>query len=390
MKDILENNDDLGSRMKLYEGIEAQRRLSGDLPVMIRIDGRRFSKFSKGFEKPFDQVLSKAMRATCAYLVEETQARLGYVQSDEISLVLMPRSDEDEILFSGRVQKLASVCAAMATARFTQALLPTHADKLASDMPVFDARVWQVPSAYEAVNSVLWRVFDAQKNGVSAACRSIATPAEMKGLSSEMMIDLMASRGLEFYLDIQTEDRLGMIFQKKNVQTYLEDHVLQRIPADRRPEDGIVTRSIMSTCSGQEFLDSPDRLDFVFSDKLPLPVDPDQMKQVIVVRKDLKMRRGKENVQHGHAAQFCSIENLNDPRVQAWMHSNSAKISVSVEGEAELIEIMARARNAGLLVTPVVDHGLTEFAGVQTLTCAAIGPDLNDRVNAITGHLKLR
>lgn len=383
-------DDDLGARMKRYEGVEAKRCLSGALPVMIRIDGRRFSKFTKGFKKPFDKGLSEAMQATCAYLVEETQARIGYVQSDEISLVLLRRSEEDEILFRGRVQKLASICAAMATAKFTQTMMVMHAEKIAAELPVFDARVWQVPSLVEAMNAILWRVLDARKNGVNVTCRSVATSAEMQGLSSAQMIDLMADRGIDFHKDIPVEDRLGVFMRKQLMEARLEDKVLARIPVHKRPQDGLVTRSVMTTASGREFLDAEDRLAFIFGEELPEEVEPAEMKQVIVVRKDLKMRRGKENAQNGHAAQVSTVNNLNDPRVQLWMQQNYAKVSVSVDSEEELIDIMARAGRAGLLVTPITDHGRTEFKGEHTLTCVAIGPDSPDRIDPITGHLNLR
>jgi PTH2 family peptidyl-tRNA hydrolase len=376
--------------MKLQEGMEAQRRLSGDLPILIRIDGRRFSKFSRSFKKPFDAVLSNAMIDTCAYLLEETQARVGYVQSDEITLVLLRRSDEDQILFNGRVQKLASICAAMATAKFTQALLPTHADKIAEDLPVFDARVWQAPSIMEAVNAVLWRVLDASKNGISVTCRSVASPAEMQGLSGKEMIELMSARGIDFEKDIAVEDRLGVFLRKERAMAKLAEDVLARIPEAHRPADGVVERSVMTRLSGQDFLDAPSRLAFVFGDNIPITENPGPMKQVLVVRKDLKMRRGKENAQNGHAAQLSAVNNLYDPRVQEWMQQNYAKVSVSVDSEEELVEVMAAAGRAGLLVTPVIDHGLTEFGGEHTLTCAAIGPDTVDRINPVTGHLKLR
>lgn len=383
-------SDTLGTRMKSYEDQEAQRRLSPDMPIMIRIDGRRFSKFSQGFKKPFDNDLSEAMRATCAYLVEETQARIGYVQSDEISLILMRRTDEDQILFNGRVQKLASICAAMATAKFTQSLLVTHADKLAEELPVFDARVWQVPSLTEAVNAVLWRVLDASKNGISAACRSIAKPSEMHGLSGDQMIEMMARSGIDFEQEFDVEDRLGVFMRKERVMAELDPETLARIPVKHRPAGDKVERSVMKRLSGQEFLDAKSRLEFIFGNNIPIIESGAPMKQVLVVRKDLKMRRGKENAQNAHAAQLSAMKYQNDPRVQEWMRQNYAKVSVSVESEEELVDVMAAAGRAGLLVTPVIDHGRTEFNGEHTLTCAAIGPDTIDRIDPVTGHLKLR
>lgn len=77
----------MGDRMKAYEKSGTLAKLDPTLPICSRIDGRSFSRFTKGCEKPFDARVSGAMRAACAYLVEQTHALIGYVQSDEISLV---------------------------------------------------------------------------------------------------------------------------------------------------------------------------------------------------------------------------------------------------------------------------------------------------------------
>lgn len=75
-------SDDFGDRMKLYEMAEAGRKFMPLLPVIARIDGRSFSKFTKGLERPYDIRLSKLMVATTKFLVQETNANCGYTQSD--------------------------------------------------------------------------------------------------------------------------------------------------------------------------------------------------------------------------------------------------------------------------------------------------------------------
>ena len=259
--------DDFGDRMKHYEAIEGQRRLDLALPVIIRVDGRRFSKFTRGFSKPFDQDLSFAMRATARALVDEMQARIGYVQSDEITLVLLPRSDEDELLFSGRVQKLTGIAAALATSRFTLALAKTHPDIVARRMPVFDARVWSVPNLAEAANAVLWRVFDARKNSVSAACRSVATTSEMKGLDQSAMISLMAERGVDYETRFAIEDRLGVVIRKEMRESEIAEDVWNRIPQSCRPDDRRVVRSVVVEDPASVFLDTADRISFIFGEE---------------------------------------------------------------------------------------------------------------------------
>jgi len=130
-------------------------------------------------------------------------------------------------------------------------------------------------------------------------------------------------------------------------------------------------------------------------------------KQVIVIRKDLNMRKGKMVAQGAHASmkfildrgyygrseldspeEFHSI-GITEPAIKSWMQGLFTKVCVSVDSEEELISIYEKAKDAGLVVSIITDAGLTEFAGVPTKTCIAIGPNWSEEVNEITGHLKL-
>lgn len=126
------------------------------------------------------------------------------------------------------------------------------------------------------------------------------------------------------------------------------------------------------------------------------------VKQVIVMRTDLNMRKGKMVAQGAHAA--CSwlaglvrdqsgmfyeqAPALTEPE-QAWLHGRFTKICVGVGSEEELFAIHAEATGAGLRSKLIIDSGLTEFGGVETATCLAIGPDFADKIDPITGGLKL-
>jgi tRNA(His) guanylyltransferase len=257
-------NDEFGDRMKAYEAIEAQRRLDPFKPICARIDGRRFSKFTAGFKKPFDSDLTRAMQETCRRLVEETDARIGYVQSDEISLIWLTRDEQGSLLFDARAQKLASVAAALATSFFTFALIQKHQDLLAERTPVFDARVWQVPDKTEAANTILWRVQDAKKNSVSAACRSIARPSEMKGLDQTAMRKLMLDRGLDYDAAIQPVEKFGTLFQRRKEMRKLDDETWDKIPLSHRPEARIVSRSRVVNLEPVYFGDVENRTQVIF------------------------------------------------------------------------------------------------------------------------------
>ncbi len=133
-----------------------------------------------------------------------------------------------------------------------------------------------------------------------------------------------------------------------------------------------------------------------------------EVKQVIVMRHDLHMRMGKVAAQAAHASiAFLTNKMRTAPQVLTmtgayelghiylsrsevtWINDLFTKICVRVDSEEELITVHEAALGASLTSILIRDAGLTEFKGVPTLTCCAIGPDLNDKVDKITGHLKL-
>jgi peptidyl-tRNA hydrolase, PTH2 family len=126
-------------------------------------------------------------------------------------------------------------------------------------------------------------------------------------------------------------------------------------------------------------------------------------KQVIVIRRDLRMRRGKEIAQGAHAAAAwlaeLVIQQLTPDRPvnpvplseaeRAWLQTSFRKVTVKVGSEEELMAVYGQALGAGLLVHLITDRGLTEFGGVPTRTCLAIGPDYDDLIDPVTGDLEL-
>lgn len=121
------------------------------------------------------------------------------------------------------------------------------------------------------------------------------------------------------------------------------------------------------------------------------------IKQVIVIRKDLKCRRGKECAQSAHSSlAFLShrinlstnVVDLTDPQ-RHWLSNSFKKICLQVEDEAKLLEVYENAKKANLEVYMIEDSGLTEFSGQITRTCLAIGPDYSEKIDPVTRHLKL-
>lgn len=113
------------------------------------------------------------------------------------------------------------------------------------------------------------------------------------------------------------------------------------------------------------------------------------MKQIIVMRKDLGMRAGKMVAQGAHASLAVVLDYPDDPRVHEWLKNSFTKICVRVESEEELIRVFEAAARAGLLTSLITDSGKTEFGGVPTKTCIAVGPDTPENLLPVTGELKL-
>ncbi len=118
-------------------------------------------------------------------------------------------------------------------------------------------------------------------------------------------------------------------------------------------------------------------------------------KQVIVMRRDLGMRRGKEIAQGAHASMIWLALRIRQPgdsfteAERRWLDGSFTKVCVRVDSEEELLGIVNAAQEAGVQVYLCVDAGRTEFHGVPTPTCCAVGPDSPDRIDPITGHLRL-
>lgn len=116
-------HDELGIRMKTYYEQIPKAKLMRRTPVAIRIDGKAFHTFTKGFKKPFDEILIKSMQETMKFLCENIQGCvLGYTQSDEITLILVDYKNENsDAWFDYQVQKICSIAASMATLKFNRA-----------------------------------------------------------------------------------------------------------------------------------------------------------------------------------------------------------------------------------------------------------------------------
>lgn len=188
------SHDALGDRMKGYEYV-TRTYLTRRTPAIIRIDGKAFHTFTRGFDKPYDKLLMEAMQETMVYLCKNIQGCVfGYTQSDEITLVLTDYAKlTTDAWFGYNIQKCASVAASMATMYFNKVFTEIadaeiNAIMYLQDMDVdhkrlkvldrargqgamFDARIFSIPKE-EVCNCLIWRQQDAIRNSIESAGRT--------------------------------------------------------------------------------------------------------------------------------------------------------------------------------------------------------------------------
>ena len=268
---------DFGDRMKSYEAQESGRRFIPLLPVYARIDGRCFSRFTKGMERPYDIAMSRAMIDTTKFLVSETHALIGYAQSDEISLVWLQKQYDSEIFFSGKIQKTVSVLASMAAAAFTRIC---YADKCLRSIaerltPHFDCRAFQLPSKVEAANVFLWREQDATKNAISMAARSFYSHKELHGKTGPEMQEMLWQKGQNFN-DYPAFFKRGTFVRRVVVQRELTAEERVRIPVKHQPPKGeVVIRAEIAELEMPNFATVNNRTEVIFETAAPTAAPPE-------------------------------------------------------------------------------------------------------------------
>jgi tRNA(His) 5'-end guanylyltransferase len=264
--------EDLSTRMKGYEAHETLRRSMRRLPICVRVDGRAFHSFTRGLDRPFDEGFAQAMIQTTRYLVEETQAKIGYTQSDEITLIFWDGSFTGEPIFGGKLFKLTSVLASMTTSKF-MSLIPELIPSKVGKLPNFDARIFQVPNLDEAANLVLWRWLDARKNSISMAAQAHYSPKQLDGKSQADRLRLLERVGFDWHI-LPNHLKWGTFIQRKAVERELTEEELDRIPEQFRPE-GLVTRNDCVQPDWPPFISIANRVGVLFEGEDPVEATRD-------------------------------------------------------------------------------------------------------------------
>jgi len=218
---------DLGDWCKWLERNFTNDTLIPKLPVILRLDGVRFSKWTKGLNRPFDEKFSELMEELTKYLVKKTGAVVGYTQSDEITLVLYSAEKEAELYQGGKKYKILSKTTSYAVNFFNEKrkeLLPNH-NKNAD----FDCRVYQTPTLYDAVLQLQWREEDATKNSISQLTRAYFSHNETDNKDGSQMQDMLHSVGVNWN-DLDSRFKRGIYAMPQVKETKFSADEIDKLP----------------------------------------------------------------------------------------------------------------------------------------------------------------
>ena len=247
------DRDSLGTRMKTYYEEVPKFRLYRRTPVAIRIDGKAFHTFTRGFKKPFDEILIKSMQQTMLYLCENIQGCvLGYTQSDEITLILQDyKTLTTSAWFDYEIQKICSISASMATMAFNKyfeqnvyddnplgsvnsencELVNTYINAIKKGA-MFDARCFNIPKE-EVTNLIFWRQLDAARNSVQMVGQAYFSHKELQNKSCSDIQDMLMEKYNINWNDFPTTQKRGSCAVRMTVQNPNVD-----------PKDGAYPRDV--------------------------------------------------------------------------------------------------------------------------------------------------
>ena len=233
--------DKTGIGNRIRENYEHRTRQS--LPrrtnTIIRLDGKSFHTYTKGLDKPFDEGLIEDMQQTAIYLCENIQgAKCAFTQSDEITLLL---TDYDTITtdawFDGNVQKITSISASMATAKFNQLRLRRKTNKLDGgttlfpieipylmdgELATFDSRAFTIADKEEVVNNFIWRQQDAERNSIQMLAQSLYSHNELHKKNTSMLQDMCFDKGHNWN-DLHFSKKRGSLILNN---TYIDNRIV--------------------------------------------------------------------------------------------------------------------------------------------------------------------
>lgn len=231
-------NDPLAKRMKSYEAL-AKSFVTSDGLIMMRLDGKKFSKYTSKFKRPFDEGFIEDMNELAKFLCSNIQgAILGYVQSDEISIFIWNKGKtESQIWFNGEIDKMESISASWAGGEFNRLRLLRECsskedNKLSLEeiqnfkFAAFDSRVFELPNEQEIVNYFIWRQKDFIRNSISTVGRTyLKTNLEYK--TSLDIKEMLLENGIDWN-NFPQDQKYGRFIFKETYDLLMNDVIVKR------------------------------------------------------------------------------------------------------------------------------------------------------------------
>jgi tRNA(His) 5'-end guanylyltransferase len=220
---------ELGDRMKSYES-KFNNTLDNTMPVVLRFDGHGFSKFTQKLNKPFDDNFSQAMKETAIDVLKYFNANIAYCQSDEITIVIMPKINEttntyNELMFSGRIEKLVSLGSSYTSVCFMKHIMQlVDNDYINKKMPHFDGRTFNLPDTSEVINNLIWRCRDAKRNSKNTFSRQYFSTKQLMNKTSDEMIQMVKEQHNIDWNQLSEHIKYGTIFKQDGSSLNIDIH----------------------------------------------------------------------------------------------------------------------------------------------------------------------
>ena len=241
--------ESFGDRMKAYE-LPTRILLPRRSYTVLRVDGRAFHTYLKNARKPFDgafiHAMGKVAEALCA---EITGAVLAYAQSDEVSVLYTDfRNPAAEPWFGGVAAKQVSIAASLATYVLGNSYSPPGGGR-----PLFDARVFTLPTRRDVADYFVWRQADALRNSVSMAAQAYFTPEQLHGMKASEVKELLRTTAAADWDGYRPECRLGQV----TTRTSTEKTTVWTDPHSGAEQTTTTTRSVWTTRAAPRFTTDP-------------------------------------------------------------------------------------------------------------------------------------
>lgn len=224
----MEENTTLKDKCREYQK-RRDYHVDTDKFIIAHIDGRSFSKMIKNkFQKPFDVNFIDMMNKTAQYLCQMVQGtHLAYVQSDEITLIIKKNTEDSDIFFGGRLCKMQSIIASLATAKFNQLMILYNMEYHPNINPLntientvlcqFDCKIWDVDNANDAMAWLLFRNIDCTRNSKQQTCQTYLSHKELMSKHTDEQVALLLEKKGINWSELPDGQKYGRLIQKQMV-----------------------------------------------------------------------------------------------------------------------------------------------------------------------------